>query len=306
MARLTKSSYTKIVLVCALCLIVCGTLTGAFGALRIAIYSWISPYDESQEWTPQANDETGSFTIEAESVHDISINWLAGSLSIVVVPDSETNGAIAVTETFNNTGIPLRWRSNGDKLEIDYGSIRSMIGCSSLSQGSKELVISIPESHASKLGRISLNSASGQYSLSGFSCEILDIKQASGNMQASDCTVGNLSVSLASGSFDFAGSVTDMIDFDQASGRTFIRFEAANPAKADISIASGDMKLELPSPDFQVELEKASGSFNCQYDLIMQGDVYYGTSSALIQPTSTAKIKLEMLSGNCEILKRTE
>lgn len=305
MTPLTKSSYIKIVLVILLCLLVCGTLTGAFGAMRNAINSWFAPYQEGTTWTPQASDEVGSFSVDAASVRDLSINWLAGNLSIVVAPDEQLDGMISVTET-SNSRVPLRWRNNGGRLEIDYGDVHNVMGCSSWHQDAKDVTISIPESYAGSLGSISLNAASGDYALSNISCSSLDINQASGKTQVNDCAVGDFSLSLASGSFRFSGSVDGLLDFEQASGHSIIDLREANPAKSEISIASGDMRLGLPSPLFQVELEKISGNFSSDYDLISSGGMYYGTSSALAQSPSTAQIRLEMVSGSCEIVKSAE
>lgn len=305
MTPLTKSSYIKIVLVILLCLLVCGTLTGTFGTMRSAISSWYAPYQEKATWTPQASDEAGSFSVDAASVHDLSINWLAGSLSIVVLPDEQLNGMINVTET-SNSRVPLRWRNNGGRLEIDYGNIRNVIGCSSWHHDAKDVTISIPKSYAGALNSISLNAASGDYVLSNVSCNSLEINQASGKTQVDDCVVGTFSLSLASGSFDFSGSVADLLDFEQASGHSLFMLKGANPSRSEISIASGDVSLGLPSPLFRVELDKISGSFSSDYDLVSNGNAYYGTSSALTQSSTAAQIELEMVSGSCKIVKSGE
>lgn len=302
MTRLTNSSYAKIVLVILLCLLVCGTLTGACAAMRNAFTAWLSPWGVERHWVPRENDQVGSFTVDAASVQNLSIDWLAGTLTIMVVPDSESNGIIEVTET-SNTRVPMRWRNEAGTLEIDYGNFRSLMGCGSWAHDDKDLVISIPQSRADALQSVMLNAASGKYEISGLTCGTLEINQASGTVQVDDCAVGDLSCSMASGSFNFSGDVADMLGIDQASGQALVRIMSANPALSRISMASGSMDLLLPSSDFQLELDRLSGNFSSDYELMTSGKLYYGSATALAQSFPVSQMDVEMMSGNLHLGK---
>lgn len=302
MTRLTNSSYAKIVLVILLCLLICGTLTGACAAMRNAFEVWLSPWGEERHWVPQENDQVGSFTVDASSVQNISVDWLAGNLTIVVVPDDESNGLIEVTET-STSRIPLRWRNEGGMLEIDYGNIRSLMGCSLWAQNEKDVIISIPQSRAEALGEVALNAASGKYEISDIACDVLEVNQASGSVQVNGCIARELSCSMASGSFSYSGDVLGTFGFDQASGQAVVRLKTANPLSSTISMASGSMDLLLPSPDFQIELDKLSGNFNSDYELISNRKLYYGSAGALAQSLPSAQVNIDMMSGNLHLGK---
>lgn len=302
MTRLTKSSYVKIVLVCLLCVLICGALTGGFSLIRNGIAAWLNPWDGENAWTPSERDQAGSFAVDADSVDSMSVNWLAGSLVIKVVPDSEANGSIEATES-SDARFPIRWRSNNGTLEIDYGDIRNFMGCSLWSRSEKDLVITIPESRAAALSFISLNAASGKYEISGLTCDVLDIDQASGTMQIKDLSANNLFCSFASGSFSYEGNIMNMLDFEQASGRASLALRDSNPAQTTISMASGDFDLALPTPDFQIALEKLSGNFSSEYELLSNGNMYYGSLAAQTTSLPTTVIDLQILSGNFELKK---
>lgn len=300
MARLTKSSYVKIVLVCLLCLMICGTLTGGFAFTRHVVDTWTSPWEEEHRWTPDDSDELGGFSVDATSVRSISINWLAGSVDIHVVPDVETNGMIQVSET-ENARVPLRWRSNDGELQIDYGSVHHAFGCHWFDTSSKKLTVLVPQSSASTLGTLCLNAASGEYFISDLNCDYLNINQASGRVRVSGVTTERASFAVASGFFEYRGDVTSALEIDQASGQSALTLQTANPTTGDLSMASGSMRLALPSADFQLGLNKLSGNFDCDYDMFSRGDTYFGSAAGIDQAGS--HLYMDMLSGDFHVVK---
>ncbi len=273
MAHLTRNSYIKITLVTLLCLTICGTITGAlYFVERI-----LNPLGSS--WGDDSNSSSGSFSIDADTVNDISINWVAGKVTVKVVDDTETNGLIQAKETERNRP-PLRWRHVDGKLEIDYGNTMSLFGLSLFNFSTKELTLLIPESRCDKLNSFSLVTASGEYNLSGIGCNNLNVNQVSGNIRFEDFSARNLTMKTASGSFSYSGLLTGVLDVDQVSGNTTFNIKSHNPESAKVSLASGDMRLLVPNPNFCVELDKVSGSFTSNYDLVIKGNTYY-TSEAL-------------------------
>ena len=273
MAHLTKNSYIKISLITLLCLMICGTITGAF----YFVERILNPL--GSHWGDDSNSSSGSFSIDADTVNDISISWVAGKVTVKVVDDTETNGLIQAKES-ERSRPPLRWRHVGGKLEIDYGNTMSLFGLSLFNFNTKELTLLIPESRCEKLDSLSLDAASGEYTLSGIGCKNLTVSQVSGNIRFEDFSTKNLTMKTASGAFSYNGMLTGALDVDQVSGTTTFDIKSHNPSSAKISLASGDMRLMVPNPNFCVELDKVSGSFTSNYDLVIKGNTYY-TSEVL-------------------------
>lgn len=273
MSRLTRSSYTKITLITILCLTICGTLTGAIHFVE----RFINPL--GSDWGNDDNTSTGSFTIDASTVNDISISWAAGKVTVKVVDDEETNGLIQARES-ERSRPALRWRNVGGKLEIDYGNVMSLLSCSFFNFNTKELTLLIPESYRDKLNSFSLDTVSGEHVLSGIGCKNLNVHQVSGNVHFEDFSAQNLTTKIISGTFSYNGKLAGALDVDQTSGNTTFDIKSSNPDSAKVSLTSGDMRLLVPNPNFCVELDKVSGSFASNYDLMTKGNTYY-TSEAL-------------------------
>lgn len=139
--KLERSTYVKIALIVLLCLGVCGFFGGCRGIVPwggsllapgglMGCVGWnamgeIAGYagDAVGEMAGYAGDaasevadatlhsgvrggvastsEGSHFEIDASEVNAIDLNWLAGSGSVRVVPDSETDGKIVVNETMH-------------------------------------------------------------------------------------------------------------------------------------------------------------------------------------------------------------
>lgn len=301
MTRLTNNSYIKIGLVCLLCLTLCTTLIGGAACVNSKIGSWNRP--DGDDWVSDPNVSTGTFDIDASAVEDMSINWLAGKVDIKVVNDADTNGAIQVKESLRNAPA-LRWRHTDGRLEIDYGDVSGLFGCSLFQTNKKDLEILIPKSHTSKLNSIELSAASGEYVMKDVECKMLKLDQLSGNIQATGFKVDDLILSMASGAASFDGEIRETLKIDQASGNAAVCLNSSNPKTAELSMASGEMKLMLPKPDFYVELDKVSGNFSSDYDLLSRNSTYYSDpgepdpSDSTITMNMGSKITMSMMSGN--------
>lgn len=313
MARLTGSSYVKIALIILLCVIICGTLTGGLWFVHSAINAWNDKWtDRYSTWVADSEFSTGSFSVEAASVQSIEINWLAGRVDLSVVDDAQTGGMVQVTET-EDTRMPLRWYNNGGQLQIDYGDVRGFASWWPFNR-SKDLVVLVPLSIADDLTAFTLSAASGEYTLSGLGCKTLEIDQASGNIKINDFSADNATFEIASGRTVYNGKVAGDLTVEMASGDAQISLGTYNPVSADLSLASGNLTLMLPVPDFRVQLSKMSGAFNSDFELYSKGDTYYcapedngglagsseGGRSASDGYMSSAqtKIDMDMMSGN--------
>lgn len=172
-----------------------------------------------------STSEGSHFEIDASEVNAIDLNWLAGSGSVRVVPDSETDGKIVVNETMHGGPQPVMACSTNDGvLSIDYmEGGGGLSGCSLGTWDSKDVEVLIPESTAS-LERFVLETASGEYHVDGAGatlCERMELDVASGSVTVSQMSVTDLELNLASGNVAYEGSVAKTLHIDQASGEFY-------------------------------------------------------------------------------------
>ena len=333
--RLERSTYVKIALIVLLCLGVCGFFGGCRGIVPgggslfapgglMGCVGWnamgeIAGYagDAVGEMADYAGDaasevadatlhsgvrggvaatnEGSHFEIDASEVNAIDLNWLAGSGSVRVVPDSETGGAIVVNETMHGGPQPVMACSTNDGvLSIDYmeGS-GGLSGCSLGTWGSKDVELLIPESAAS-LERFVLEAASGEYGIDGADavlCGKMELDVASGSVSVSRTSVTDLELSLASGNVAYEGSVAKTLRIDQASGE--FRLGQCSPAPETIagSLASGHIILELPADTaLKANVNKTSGNFTNDF------------AESAGDSSQPCDLSFDIISGNLEVL----
>lgn len=273
MTRLTRASYIKIAMVILLCLVLCGYLVGVsafFMPKATRNVGLLGGF--MQPWQSVESASTGSFSVDASEVNDLSISWLAGHVNVNVVSDEQTGGTIQVNESGGR--IPLQWSLTDGRLAIDFGNASGLTSCMPFFNTEKDVEILVPQSRAHRLGTVEFDAASGEHRLNGIGCAQLSIDQASGVMLMNDLSAKNAAIQLASGNITFTGEISDSLNIDQASGRSVFKLENENPHVSDLSLASGDMSLLIPVADFELQLNKASGSFNSDFDLWSHDDVY--------------------------------
>lgn len=242
-----------------------------------------------------STSEGSHFEIDASEVNAIDLNWLAGSGSVRVVPDSETDGKIVVNETMHGGPQPVMACNVEDGvLSIDYGESGSgLSGCSFGWNGSKDVELLIPASSVS-LERFCLEAASGEYIIDGADevlCGKLELDVASGSVSVDHTLTNDLELSLASGNVTYQGTVAQTLRIDQASGE--FRFGGSSPAPETISgsLASGHIVLELPADTaLKANVNKTSGNFTNDF------------ADSAGDPAFPCDLSFDMISGNLEVL----
>ena len=333
--KLERSTYVKIALIVLLCLGVCGFFGGcrgivpwggsllAPGGLRGCV-GWnamgeIAGYagDAVGEMAGYAGDaasevadatlhsgvrggvastsEGSHFEIDASEVNAIDLNWLAGSGSVRVVPDSETDGKIVVNETMHGGPQPVMACSTNDGvLSIDYmEGGGGLSGCSLGTWDSKDVEVLIPESTAS-LERFVLETASGEYHVDGAGatlCERMELDVASGSVTVSQMSVTDLELNLASGNVAYEGSIAKTLHIDQASGEFYFGPCLSAPETISGSLASGHIVLELPADTaLTAQVDKTSGNFTNDF------------ADSAGDPSHSCDLTFDIISGNLEVL----
>lgn len=236
----------------------------------------------------------GHFEIDPSEVKAIDLNWLAGSGSVLVVPDGDTGGKIVVNETVRGGSAPVMACSVEDGvLSIDYmEGGGGLSGCSLGRNGGKDVELLIPES-VGCLDAFSLETASGEYAISGEDsalCDKLELGVASGSVSIDrGVMVSDLELNLASGKVVCKGSVGRSACIDQSSGE-FLYTGGATPETISGTLTSGHILFEL-SVDTQLraDVNKTSGNFTNDF------------ADSAGDPSSPCDLSFDVLSGNLEV-----
>ncbi|WP_139653750.1 DUF4097 family beta strand repeat-containing protein [Raoultibacter phocaeensis] len=281
MARLTGASYAKITV--AILLAVALFAIAGFGA-------------SCSTWQLRLGSDTmiGSATVAAGDVKNIEVDWAAGSVQMHVVASSTDEIELIETGEGLTKGREMRWKVSGDTLHIDYGGWFSCFFW-----GSKSLEIRVPEKYAASLGVVDIDGASGYYNVDGIGCDKLDVDLASGELEANGFTARELAIDVASGKSFANGTVTETLKAHAASGRIEV-ISSACPRTIDADMASGTIAVSIPENDgFTAYVDKASGSFESQFETSQQGGGTY------VHKNGGATFDIDMASGRF-ILSKTQ
>jgi DUF4097 and DUF4098 domain-containing protein YvlB len=280
MARLTTSSYIKITLIILLALFLfalagltrCSAIPSNFQSLSLS--------------------QTGDAQIDSQSVNNIEVNWAAGSVDISI-----HDGQDILLNEYSSTGVAraqqMRWDVTGNTLKIDYNR---GLTCSSIDN--KRLEIQIPQSLALRMGTITIDGDSGDYSVSGITSKSLKVNLASGNLEASNMQIGDLNLDVLSGNVLVGGEISGSVKVKVLSGKVEVAAQNIMPSALDADIASGTVIFSLPENEgFTVKVDKLSGDFESDFALQQTGKTYEYKNGG-------ASIKADMASGHF-ILRRT-
>lgn len=281
MARLTGASYAKITVAILLVAVLF-----AIAGLGMGCSSW--------QLRLGGDTMIGNATVAASDVKNIEIDWAAGSVQMHVVESDSDEIELIETGNGITKGREMRWKVSGDTLFVDYGGWFSCF-----SWGSKSLEVRVPQKYASALGTVSIDGASGYYNVTGIGCSKLDVDLASGELEANDVSAGELNIDVASGKAYANGIVSDTLKVHAASGRIEVVCNDVCPRTVDADMASGTIAVSIPDNDgFTAYVDKASGSFESQFETIQRGDGTY------VHKNGGATIDVDMASGKF-ILSRT-
>lgn len=272
----------------------------------------------------------GVYTVSAEGIDSIGIEWLAGSARVVITDGS----SITITES-SGGGISeenaLRCSTQDGALSIRYCAGPHL----SASLYSKDLVLGIPASLAETLtdfafssasaslevpalnlsGRFKLDSVSGVLTADGIRARTVSIDTSSGSVTFSNGSADQISVSTVSGGIKVLSCLAKELEIDSSSGKVevsgeFTKIDAdtvsgsvaldcgACPRKLEVETSSGGVTLSLPKGSgFTVEYDTVSGSFRCGFAAVSRGDRHTVGSGG-------AEFSVDTISGNLTILEK--
>ena len=229
----------------------------------------------------------GPGKIPAWEVHDIEVNWAAGSITI----ETADTDSISFDETGSKNNEPMVYRQQGNKLIIEYQVPEVAFGFTSSS--SKDLIITVPQDWQG--GKLTVNAASAELTVNGLVANDVSVNTASGDCSFTNCSLSELELNSASGKVNYIGTLYSL-DCDTASGNITVVFDNI-PRSIEFDGVSADLELTLPADaGFIVEMDALSGGFTSDFETSQRNGQY-------ICGDGSCKIDIDGMSGNVTIRK---
>lgn len=271
------------------------TLTGHDVLERIGWNSnWSWPFwvsadydsaDAAADGTQIVAEETVS--VAAADVDSIDIEWIAGSVQVLV----GTGDEITFYETSRRTltdAQKMRYTiTSGGELKIQYcenaENVWNWFDKDRYNIPSKALVMTVPASLLGSLNelqidsvsasidvdgvygdKVKLDSVSGAIDCAKVTCDELKLSSTSGRLVCERCTVQELSLNNVSGNIR-AGGAFKSVSADTVSGEVRI-VSTIVPNEIEGDSVSGNMTILLPEDaGFTAKLDSVSGELTCEF-----------------------------------------
>ena len=201
-----------------------------------------------------------------DTVKDIEINWVAGTVNIVtyngndIVLSEESNGKLSEKKK-------MHWQMDGKTLRVQYAKSGSF-GISNLN---KDLTVKLPKS---------------------LSLDDVNITIVSASVEAEIPEADKLKVITVSGEVEVTCEQVNDVDASTVSGELALRFGRA-PEKIEADGVSGNVKITLPEKSgFKVEFDSVSGGVNSAFSMERKDDDEY------VCGDERCMIDVDTVSGN--------
>lgn len=209
-------------------------------------------------------NKVGSYSVPADGVDSVDIDWADGSISVV-----PGDGSAILFDEYARRELKdsekLTYTVSGGTLKIGYTGPRVTI-----SVPTKQLEVQLPAQLAQNLGRLKINSASADLTAKGLNARTLTVQQTSGRTILSDIGAGSASVNTVSGETaltDFnatsltAGSVSGAITLSGVTADTL----GANTTSGSLRIGGTfkDIRAETVSGTIELSDTVDPGTIKC-------------------------------------------
>jgi hypothetical protein len=136
-------------------------------------------------WTNYRYDDsayrTGEGTIPAPAVESIDLDWIDGSVTVVICQDAYISvSESAPAELTEKTQLHWFVSEDGKTLSIKYRGSSSFFGTNKDKE--KDLILRIPEKLIGQLQTLNINAVSSNVTVSNIVVDNMDVKTASGNV----------------------------------------------------------------------------------------------------------------------------
>ena len=238
----------------------------------------------------QAADAAGyvseTFSVEPARVREIEVDWLGGSVMVVLTDDDSLSFAEMAYQDVPEEQ-RLSYALDGDTLKIDFCRIGHLLS----SSPEKQLVLSIPRGLT--LEKFEADTTAAAVNVTGLHTQTVDISTVSGG------------VDLAAEAYEIDISTTGgcaavdadfyQLDFSAVSGSLTLTMQRA--AEVDAETVSGGVTIHLPpsSYGFALDFETVSGTPEIAFDA-NGGDghwTYGDKASTLTVDTASGNLSLD-------------
>lgn len=227
-----------------------------------------------------------TFSVEPARVREIEVDWLGGSVMVVLTDDDSLSFAEMAYQDVPEEQ-RLSYALDGDTLKIDFCRSGHLLS----SSPEKQLVLSIPRSLT--LEKFEADTTAAAVNVTGLHTQTVDISTVSGG------------VDLAAEAYEIDISTTGgcaavdadfyQLDFSTVSGSLTLTMQRA--AEVDAETVSGGVTIHLPpsSYGFALDFETVSGTPEIAFDA-NDGDghwTYGDKASTLTVDTASGNLSLD-------------
>ena len=234
-----------------------------------------------------------TFSVEPARVREIEVDWLGGSVMVVLTDDDRLSFAEMAYQdmpeeqrlSYALDGDTLRIHFLGDAYRgsydgekyLDVGLPRELVSAGHFEEIKVETTDAYTIVGADVSGRIKLSTVGGDARVMGATCPTVEIETVNGSVGVVDGTWGKIELSTVSGAIELAGDAESAeietasgkvdiagalgaLDFESVSGDLILATERA--LRLDAETESGSIYLTLPAQDgFTLDYETKSGAF---------------------------------------------
>ena len=242
-------------------------------------YSTFNRVDESTtNTTTTTTSEESAGSVSAQTVKDIEIQWVGGSITI-------QPSDVQDIQFYEDSGISqedkMVWKQQGDRLTIQYctGKV-SLFGGTNVNVPAKNLVITVPRDWG--CDELEIDSVSAEISMGGISAREASIVNVSGFCRVSGCSFTELELNTVSGNVFFDGT-TNSLEMTSVSAKCTAKL-VSSPREIELETVSGDLTLILQEDcGFTLSLDSVSGSLISDFPTTTQNHRYtYGNGNCRI------------------------
>ena len=278
-----------------------------------------------------------TFSVEPARVREIEVDWLGGSVMVVLTDDDSLSFAEMAYQdvpeeqrlSYALDGDTLRIHFFGDAYRgsydgekyLDVGLPRELVSAGHF----EEIKVETTDAYAyvsADAQKIELSTLSGDARVMCANCPEVEIETTSGNAGVVDGTWARVDISTLSGAIELAGEVENAeietasgkveiagalgaLDFESVSGDLILATERA--LRLDAETESGSIYLTLPAQDgFTLDYETKSGAFRSTLTeregaLITCGDheAYYTVPA--LDGGAVSELEISTVSGTLTI-----
>ena len=227
-----------------------------------------------------------TFSVEPARVREIEVDWLGGSVMVVLTDDDSLSFAEMAYQDVPEEQ-RLSYALDGDTLKIDFCRSGHLLS----SSPEKQLVLSIPRSLT--LEKFEADTTAAAVNVTGLHTQTVDISTVSGGVDlAAEAYEIDISTTCGCAAVD---ADFYQLDFSAVSGSLTLTMQRA--AEVDAETVSGGVTIHLPpsSYGFALDFETVSGTPEIAFDA-NGGDGYwtYGDKASTLNiDTASGNLSLD-------------